>query len=117
MGKAGDEAVLAMAHAYRAFVHEHPGLYAATVQAAAPTDTALATAQTEVVEIAMRALSAYHMTREDAIHAVRILRSIVHGFTTLERGGGFGLPVDLNETFERLLRIFLHGLAEETLLQ
>jgi AcrR family transcriptional regulator len=114
MGKAGDEAVLAMAHAYRAFVHEHPGLYASTVQAADPADTALATAQTEVVEIAMRALSAYNMTHEDAIHAVRILRSIVHGFATLEHGGGFGLPLDLDESFRRLLQVFIAGLHQST---
>jgi hypothetical protein len=33
--------------------------------------------------------------------------------TWLESGGGFGLPVDLNETFQRLLSIFLRGLAAE----
>jgi AcrR family transcriptional regulator len=113
MGKSGDEAVLALAYVYRAFINEHPGLYAAMVQAADPTDTTLSTAQAEVVEIVMRTLSAYHMTDEDAIHVVRMLRSIVHGFATLESGGGFGLPVDLNETFQRLLSIFLRGLAAE----
>ena len=113
MGKSGDEAVIALAHTYRTFVNEHPGLYAATVHAADPADTALATVQTEVVEIAMRALAAYHLTDEEAIHVVRMLRSLVHGFATLEHGGGFGLPLDINETFERLLRIFLYGLATE----
>ena len=113
MGKAGDDAVLAMAHVYRAFVNEHPGLYAATVQAASPDDTVLIAAQSEIVEIAMRALSAYHMTPEEAVHVVRMLRSLVHGFATIESSGGFGLSVDLDETFERLLTSFLQGLASD----
>ncbi len=113
MGKAGDEAVLALAYAYRAFVHEHPGLYSATVQAADPDDAELVAAQTEVVEITMRTLSAYSMTYEESVHVVRMLRSLVHGFTTLESSGGFGIPVDRDETFQRLLHVFLRGLAAE----
>ena len=62
MGKSGDEAVHALADVYRTFVHEHPGLYSTTVQAADPNDTELVAAQTEVVEITMRTLSAYSMT-------------------------------------------------------
>lgn len=112
MGKSGEEAVRALAHAYRAFVHEHPGLYAATVEAADPHDAEVTAAQTEVVEIALRTLSAYHMTQQDAIHVVRMLRSVVHGFATIEGGRGFGLPIDRDETFERLLSLFLLGLKE-----
>src|SRR5450631_4133047 len=33
MGKAGDEAVLALAHALRGFANEHPGLYEAASRA------------------------------------------------------------------------------------
>ncbi|MDQ2885683.1 MAG: WHG domain-containing protein [Chloroflexota bacterium] len=113
MGKSGDEAVLVLADVYRTFVHEHPGLYSATVQAADPNDTELVAAQTEVVEITMRTLSAYAMTYEESVHVVRMLRSLIHGFATLESGGGFGIPVDQDETFQRLLRIFLQGLAAE----
>ncbi|QBD75449.1 TetR/AcrR family transcriptional regulator [Ktedonosporobacter rubrisoli] len=111
MGKSGEEAIRALAHTYRTFVKEHPGLYAALVPAAPKEDTALQQAQTEVVEIVVRAFSAYHMSEPDTIHTVRILRSLVHGFTTTEVSGGFGLPLDIDETFERLLSVFLRGLA------
>lgn len=114
MGKAGEQALLALACAYRAFVNEHPGLYAATVRSADPNDAGLIAVQSEVVDIALRALSAYHLSSDDAIHAVRMLRSLVHGFATLERSGGFGIPLNIDETFDRLLRIFLRGLAAET---
>jgi hypothetical protein len=41
-----------------------------------------------------------------------MLRSIVHGFVSLEHSGGFGLPLEIDETFRRLLVSFLsylHG--------
>ncbi|MCC7447363.1 MAG: TetR/AcrR family transcriptional regulator [Anaerolineae bacterium] len=114
MGKAGDDAVLALADAYRAFAAEHPGLYAATVQAADPADTVLNNAQTAVVAVAMRALSAYHLTHEDAVHVIRMLRSVVHGFVTLEHAGGFGMPVDLDRSYNGLLRLLLVGLKQQS---
>jgi AcrR family transcriptional regulator len=115
MGKSGDEALVALAATYREFVREHPGLYAATVQAAKPGDAELKRAQEEIVEIALRALSAYHLENDDAIHVVRMLRSLVHGFATLEQSGGFGIPLDIEVTFQRLLSNFLQSLAHTRL--
>jgi AcrR family transcriptional regulator len=110
MGKAGDEAVIALADAYRAFVKEHPGLYAATVQAADPADRELGSIQSELVDIVVRTLSAYHLAGDQAIHAVRMLRSAVHGFATLESSGGFGLALDLDESFRLMLYALIAGL-------
>jgi AcrR family transcriptional regulator len=109
-GRAGEDALAALALAYRAFIKEHPGLYAATVRAAAPEDAPLRAAQTEVVEIVLRALAAYHLAEADALHTVRILRSLVHGFASLEVSGGFGLPLEVDESFRRLLQMFLRAL-------
>ncbi len=47
------------------------------------------------------------------LHAVRGLRSIVPGFVTLEGAGGFGLPLDLDESFRRLVAAFVKGLRTE----
>lgn len=110
MGRAGEEALVALAGAYRAFIKEHPGVYAATVRAAAPGDTELQAAQTEVVAVVLRALAAYHLSEADALHTTRILRSLVHGFASLEIAGGFGLPLEVDESFRRLVQMFLHAL-------
>lgn len=110
MGKAGDEAIVALANDYRAFVKEHPGLYAATVRAW-PDDAELGAVGQEVIEIVLRALGAYHLQGEEAIHMVRVLRSALHGFATLESAGGFGIPLDVDETFRRLVQTMLLGLA------
>ena len=107
MGKAGDEAILALACALRDFACEHPGLYEATARSPEGEDPEWQNAGREVVDIGIRAFSAYHLALNDALHAIRILRSIVHGWVSLHNAGGFALPLDVDETFRRLLDVFL----------
>lgn len=110
MGKAGDDAVVALAEAYRSFSHDHPGLYAATARAAPQEDSELQAASWEALDVALRALSAYHLSQEEAFHAIRMLRSFVHGCVALEAIGGFGMPLEVDETFRRLVSMFIHYL-------
>jgi AcrR family transcriptional regulator len=115
VGKSGDAAVEAMSAAYRTFVRERPGLYAATVRSAEPTvaageDPELRVAQGESVAVVLDVLSGYGFKGDDALHAARGWRSIVHGFATLEAAGGFGLPQKTDESFRRLVRSFVRGL-------
>src|SRR6266567_4569941 len=53
------------------------------------------------------------LNHEDAIHAIRGLRSIVHGFISLEVAGGFGMPVDLDASFHWLIDAFVTGLEQK----
>ena len=48
-------------------------------------------------------LLGYGLTRSDAVDATRALRSALHGFVTLENAGGFGLPQDVDRSFDRLV--------------
>jgi hypothetical protein len=64
----------------------------------------------ELVELALAALAAYDLSTDEALHAVRGLRAIVHGFVALEAAGGFGLPLDVDESFRRLLDAFIGDL-------
>ena len=54
----------------------------------------------------------FGLKEQDALHAVRGLRSVIHGFAALEVAGGFGLPLDCDESFQRLLQIYIRGLQE-----
>jgi len=115
-GKAGDEAVLALAHALRDFASVHPGLYEAASRAPDSQDQEWMAAGREVVEIMLRTLSAYHLSPDAARHAIRMLRSAVHGCVSLERLGGFGLPGVAEETFRGLLVAlldYIHDHLEE----
>ena len=51
-------------------------------------------------------LEAFNLHGEDALHAARGLRSLAHGFATLEAAGGFGLPLDCDESFRHLVAMF-----------
>jgi AcrR family transcriptional regulator len=110
VGKADDRALEAIAHAYRAYAHEHPGVYAAAQQVPAAGDAAWEAAGAEVVGIVRAVLAGYGLEGDDALHATRGLRGLLHGFVSLETGGGFGLPLDLDESFRRLLQVFMAGL-------
>jgi len=113
IGKAADEAVAALAQAYRAFAHEHPGVYAATIRALDSNDQEGQVVAQAVVEIVLAVLASYGLQGEAAIHAVRGLRSALHGFVTLEASGGFGIPLDLDESFRRLVQMLILGLHQE----
>ena len=52
----------------------------------------------------------YGFEGDDAIHAVRIVRAALHGFAALETGEGFGIPLDVDDTFARLVDVLDRGL-------
>jgi hypothetical protein len=43
------------------------------------------------------------------------VRAALHGFVTLEAGGGFGLPLSVDDTFARLVDALDRGLAARNL--
>jgi AcrR family transcriptional regulator len=113
IGKSGLHALTALADAYRAYVKENPGVYTFSVRPAhiyAPDDVELQTAQERIVAIGLAVMASLGKHGDDALHAVRALRSVVHGFATLEAVGGFGLPLDCDESFRRLVALLGRGL-------
>ncbi len=110
IGKSGAEAILALANAYRAYAREMPGRYALTLQAPGPGDPELQAIAQEIVDVLQAVLAPYRLSEEEAIHAIRSLRSIVHGFSSLEVAGAFGMPVDLDASFHWLIHLFIAGL-------
>lgn len=111
IGRAGSDAVVALVGAYRNFVRERPGLYAATVRAPAPDDAEHAFLAASVLTTITTILAPFGLAPDDTIHAARALRSIAHGFATLEGAGGFGLDYDRDTSFDHLVRAYLAGLA------
>lgn len=109
IGRSGDDAIIEMAHAYRAFAQERPGLYAAVQHAPDPEDQEAQEVANSVVGIVLTVLAGYNLAGDDAIHATRAFRSAMHGFVTLESIGGFGIPLDLDESFDRMILMLLAG--------
>jgi hypothetical protein len=71
----------------------------------------LAVAGGELVGVILAVLDGYSLHGEEAIHAVRVVRAALHGFVLLESEGGFGLPVSLEDSYERLIGVLDRGLA------
>ncbi|HKG39217.1 MAG TPA: WHG domain-containing protein [Conexibacter sp.] len=110
VGRAREDALVAVAHAYRAYAHEHPGCFAATVAPPAAGDVEHEQAAAEVVGVLAAIVGGWGIDDEDAVHAVRTVRSALYGFVAIEAAGGFGLPVDCDASFSRLVRTLAAGL-------
>jgi AcrR family transcriptional regulator len=107
-GRSGADALRAVATAYRAYAHAHPGAYAATQAASEREENQVAAAA--AVGVFLAVLGGYGIEGDAAIHAVRAVRSALHGFVTLEGEGGFGIPLSLDESFATLVEMIDAGL-------
>jgi AcrR family transcriptional regulator len=111
MGRSGDAAVEALATELRKFVQAHPGLYQATVRSAEGDTPAVRQSAGELLEVYLAVLQGYRLRGKEAIHALRYLRSALHGFISLESEGGFGMPEDVDTSYRRLLDAVTFNLA------
>ena len=87
-GRTRDDAVVAMASAYRSYAHHHPGRYSAFTRMPLGGDDPEYTAATRaaagpVIEV----LSSYGMDGEHAFYAALEFWSALHGFVLLEMTG------------------------------
>ncbi len=113
IGKSGPPALRALAQAYRDYIKESPGLYLASLRPSisqARPDPELQAAEERVVQVGLAVLASFGLSGEDGLHALRGLRSLVHGFATLELAGGFGMPLDCDKSFAWLVELFIRGL-------
>ena len=60
-------------------------------------------ASDEVLRTVLAVLRSYGQEGGDAVDAARTLRSALHGFASLEVAGGFGLPRDVDRSFDRMV--------------
>ncbi|MCA9961748.1 MAG: WHG domain-containing protein [Anaerolineales bacterium] len=112
LGLVGREAILATASAYRRFVHAQPGIYPLTVRAPEPEETEATALSQELVQMLLLMMASLGLQGDDAIHAIRGLRAILHGFTSLETAAAYKIPLDQDESFYRLLNAYLDGLTQ-----
>jgi len=110
VGRSGDDAVRAMAESYLAFARAHPGLHEAVQRVPDPQNQDWQQVGENLVHLVMQVFRFYGLEGEAAIHAVRGFRSMIHGFSALERSGGFGMPIDIHVSYEFLIDTFLAGI-------
>ena len=102
-GRAGKDALVALANVYRDYAREHPGRYTAA-RMTLDAETATASAGPRHSQMTRAVLRGYHLSEPDQTHAVRLLGSVFHGYVDLEQAGGFAHsapPAD--QTWPRVL--------------
>lgn len=109
VGKTGKEALWAAAQSYRAFAHANPGIYQLILPASDP-DSEIDRIGWQSISLFLLILASFGLEGDAALHVVRGFRSLVHGFVSLELAGGFGLDLDLDESYKQLLTAYLRGL-------
>ncbi|MEU1301607.1 TetR/AcrR family transcriptional regulator [Streptomyces shenzhenensis] len=114
-GRAGGDALAAAAQAMRTYVREHPGRYAA-LNSARPDgpDDPFVPASARALDSLSAVLRGYHLDPAQEIHALRMLRSTLHGFATLEVTGGFQHDTDVDDSFTWMITFIDRGLRDAT---
>lgn len=111
-GRAGKEALAAGAQAMRAFVREHPGRYeAGNAALLGGPDDPLRAASRRVMDTWAAMLHGYRLDPAQEIHAMRMLRSVLHGFAVLETTGSFQVDASTDTSYGWIIDFLDQGLT------
>jgi hypothetical protein len=77
---------------------------------AADVEPAEAKAGGRLLDVIFAVLRGYGLEGAELVHAARCVRSAAHGFAVLQAAGGFGLPEDLDSSYDLLIRMITAGL-------
>jgi AcrR family transcriptional regulator len=111
IGRSRDDALLAMAWAWRAWARDHPGRYQASQRGAAPGDAEHEAVSRRSIAVVAAVMEGYGLDGDDAIDAIRTYRAALHGFFSLEAEHGFAFPNDVDRSFDRLVHALVLALS------
>jgi hypothetical protein len=122
-GRTRDDAVIAMASAYRSYAHHHPGRYSAfTRMPLGGDDPEFTSASHAAAAPVISVLSSYGLDGEDAFYAALEFWAALHGFVLLEMTGVMdvgmvagedlrAVKVDTDAVFTDMVRRLATGMA------
>jgi AcrR family transcriptional regulator len=110
VGRSRGDAVTAVAGAYREWARAHPGRYQVSQMAPEPGNAEMEKVAVSFVQMFSAVLSGFGLAGEDAVDAIRGIRSALHGFVSLEAAGAFAMPLDIDRSFRRLVSALVAAL-------
>jgi AcrR family transcriptional regulator len=111
IGQSGKQALIEVGIAYVEFVRVHPGLYDAINRASDPKLPEFEQAADNILNLFIRLMQPLGLPQQEAVHAIRGLRSMVHGFASLESIGGFQMNEDVMESMTKSISYYLEGIS------
>lgn len=113
-GKEMDEALFALADAYRLFAKDHPELYRIIMGVHVLHLSVLEKEIKRIVAPILTVLTGYELPIERQMHYQRILRSVMHGFYSHESTGGFTYTeIDRETSYRLAIQCVAGALSEE----
>jgi AcrR family transcriptional regulator len=107
-GKTGDEAIDAMAHAYRDYVRAHPDRY--LLQLSTPASQEYSDVAERTAEVVRDVLRGYGLDKRQVVEAHVALRAAIHGFVHLEARDALGPSSSAADHFDFFITLFAAGL-------
>ena len=108
-GTSHDDAVRAMAHAYRGYVRDHPDRY--LLQLSAPRTPAYLASTEAAAEAVRDVLRTYGLEEQQVVEVHLAFRAAVHGFVHLEARDALGArDRSADEHFDAFVELFTGGL-------
>lgn len=98
-GKTGTDALRALAACYRTFARDQPQLYKAMLGLPGFADNRLDELKNSYMQLFRRVLAPYGLTEQKQVHFSRLMRSVLHGFVSLEAAGFFRRSVEAEESY------------------
>ncbi len=111
-GRTRDDAVMAMASAYRSYAHHHPGRYSAFTRMplSGGDDAEFTDATRAAAGPVIAVLASYGLDGEDAFYAALEFWSAMHGFVLLEMTGVMNGIVDTDTVFSDMVMRLAAGM-------
>ena len=111
-GRTRDDAVMAMASAYRSYAHHHPGRYSAFTRMplGGGDDPEFTDATRAAAGPVIAVLASYGLDGEDAFYAALEFWSAMHGFVLLEMTGVMNGIVDTDTVFSDMVMRLAAGM-------
>lgn len=110
LGRAGADAVVATARAWRSYAKAHPGRYRSTERYPVAGDPELESAVSRVIGILAQALRGFDLEPDATVRGALMIRSVLHGFVSFELGDGNAGVLDEDSTFEAIIDMLCSGL-------
>jgi AcrR family transcriptional regulator len=113
-GRTRDDAVIAMASAYRSYAHHHPGRYSAFTRMPLGGDDPEFTAASHAAAApVIEVLASYGLDGDDAFYASLEFWAALHGFVLLEMTGVMDM-VDTDIVFSDMVLRLASGMAHRS---